>query len=439
MTWGFDPARDGAAFREAALAFGRDVYVGHGKLEVLPKVVVRGLDDVAIAFTPGVGHVVREIQARPESLSELTGRDNTIAIVTDGTAVLGFGDAGPSAALPVMEGKAIMFKMLAGIDCIPLCARARDGAHLVDIMAALEPTFGGYNLEDVAAPTCFSVMAEAERRLGVPILHDDQYGTATVITAGLLNALTVVGKEPGAARVVVNGVGAAGTATIDMLQAAGIGDIVAVDKVGILASGRTYPLAHWQRLAETTNRDGITGDLARAMRGADGFVGVSVANIVTADMVRSMAERAIVFALANPDPEIAPDEAWAAGAAVVASGRFDFPNHCNNVLAFPSLMRAALATKATRISRDLCLATARAIGAQVPQSELSPTRILPSPLDDDLYPTVAEAAARAAVALGLARVDPGVGAVLAETRLRRRLVGERQRQLESMNLSRASA
>ncbi|MGH6881032.1 NAD(P)-dependent malic enzyme [Hypericibacter sp.] len=415
--------------KEAALAFGRDVYYGHGKIEILPKVAVHSLADMAVAYTPGVGHAVREIQARPEALSELTAKDNLVAIVTDGTAVLGFGNAGPRAAAPVMEGKATMFKLLAGIDCFPLCIQARDAAHLIDILEALEPGFGGYNIEDVAAPACFEVVRQLEQRVDIPAMHDDQYGTATVIAAGIINALKVTGRAAKDIRVVVNGIGAAGTATIDMLQALGVGEITAHDKAGILYRGGSYAHEHWRRIAETTNPDRLQGDLAAAMRGADVFIGVSVANQVTPEMVRSMARGPIVFGLANPEPEIRPDVALAAGAAIVASGRFDFPNHCNNVLAFPALMRAALDTKTRRVSREMCLAASRTIAAEISDAELAPDLILPSPLSATLYPNVAEAVAREAVKQGLARVDPGVGAVATKTAHLRRLVHERQRSL----------
>jgi malate dehydrogenase (oxaloacetate-decarboxylating) len=417
--------------KEAALAFGRDVYYGHGKIEILPKVAVQSLADMAVAYTPGVGHAVREVQDRAEALSELTAKDNLIAIVTDGTAVLGFGNAGPRAALPVMEGKATMFKLLAGIDCMPLCIQSRDTAHLVDILQALEPGFGGYNIEDVAAPACFDLVRRLEECVAIPAMHDDQYGTATVIAAGFINALKVTGRRPENIRVVVNGAGAAGTATVDMLQALGVGEITVHDKAGILHRGEAYPHAHWRHIAETTNRQGLQGDLATALRGADAFVGVSVANQVTPEMVKSMSKGPIVFGLANPEPEIRPDVAQAAGAAIVASGRFDFPNHCNNVLAFPALMRAALDTKARRVSREMCLAASRAIAAAVPETELTHDSILPSPLSEMLYPQVAEAVAREAVAQGLARLDPGRGAVAAKTTELRRLVRERQRSLPS--------
>lgn len=418
--------------RDEAIAFCRDGYVGHGKLEILPKVTVRELRDIAVAFTPGVGHAVKEIQARPEALGELTNRDNTIAIVTDGTAVLGYGNAGPRAAMPVMEGKSAMFKMLAGIDCVPLCVEGRDGAYLVELMQALEPSFGGYNLEDVASPVCFEVMRRVESEVSVPVLHDDQYGTATVIIAALANALKVTGRPADQQRVVVNGAGAAGTATVRMLSAFGVGDIVVNDRDGILCRGRAHRHAHWDEIARTTNVEGRQGDLSAALRGADVFIGLSVANLVTQDMIRSMARSPIVLALANPDPEILPEAALAAGAAIAASGRFDYPNHCNNVLAFPSLMRGALDCKARRISIDMCLAAAAAIAGAAPDATLSPSCILPSPLDPELYPSVAEATAQAAVRENLARVIPARGAVAAHTRELCAMLHLRQKSIPSL-------
>ncbi len=417
---------------EEALTLARNVYHGHGKIEILPKVVVRELRDIAVAFTPGVGHVVRRLVERPEELVEQTAKDNLIALVTDGTAVLGYGDIGARAGMPVMEGKAVMFKMLAGVDCMPLCLEVDRSERLVDIVAALEPSFGGFNLEDVAAPACFGVMAALEERLSVPILHDDQYGTATVIIAGLINALKVAGRAPGEVRVVVNGVGAAGSATVAMLEALGVGDIVAVDRPGILHPDAALDHPHWRAIAARTNADRLRGGLAEAMRGANVFIGLSVGGLVDQAMVRTMAADPIVFGLANPDPEILPDAARAAGAAVVASGRFDYPNHCNNVLAFPALMRGALDCKARRVSLGMCLAAAYAIAAAVPGQALAADNILPSPLDPELYPDVAEAVAQAAVAEGLARVVPPAGAVADNTRRLRALVGRRQAELETL-------
>jgi malate dehydrogenase (oxaloacetate-decarboxylating) len=412
-----------------ALSVGRDVYYGHGKIEILPKVLVHGMRDMAVSYTPGVGHVVRHLLERPEALHDQVAKDNLVALVTDGTAVLGYGNAGPHAGMPVMEGKATMFKLLAGIDCMPLCVATRSTDHLADVIAALEPTFGGINIEDVAAPGCFALMSRLEGELSIPALHDDQFGTATVATAGVINALEVVGRKPADLRAVVNGIGAAGTAIVQMLEALGVGEILAVDREGILTEGADLPHQHWRQIARRTNRGRRSGGLADAMRGADLFIGVSVARLVTADMVRSMNRDPIVFGLANPEPEILPDQAKSAGAAVTASGRFDYPNNCNNVLAFPALMRGALDTKARRVSLGMCLAAAKAIAACVPRQELSPDRILPSPLSEDLYPTVAQAVADAAVAEGLARHDPGRDGVAVHTRELRRLVQLRQQGL----------
>ena len=414
---------------EEALSVARDPYCGHGKIEILPKVVVNGLRDMAVSHTPGVGKVVQHILAHPDMLHEQTAKDNMIALVTDGTAVLGFGNAGPHAGMPVMEGKAVMFKLLAGIDCMPLCVSSRGPSHLVDIITALEPSFGGFNLEDVAAPGCFEVMRELDGGLEVPALHDDQYGTATVVTAGVLNSMKLLGRRPQDIRAVVNGVGAAGTATIQLLQEIGIGDIIALDRQGILRSGDDHAFDHLRDVAAKTNAGRISGGLADAMKGADLFVGLSGPRLVTAAMVRSMNKDPIVFGLANPDPEIMPHEATAAGAAITASGRFDFPNQCNNVLAFPGLMRGALDTRARRISVGMCLAAAKAIADCIEADTLGTKNILPSPLDPDVHPMVAEAVARASMAEGLARRFAAPGAVERRCRDLRTTVQARQREL----------
>ncbi len=418
--------QDDLRYAEASLRVLREPYVGHGKLEVLPKVVVRDLDDIALLYTPGVGYAVKEILARPEALGELTGRDNTIAVVSDGTAVLGLGRAGPRAALPVMEGKASMFKLLVGIDAIPLCLDVKSPEQLVDILVAVEPNFGGYNLEDVAAPHCFEVMEQAPGRLSVPIIHDDQYGTATVIVAALMNAFKLLVRDAAQQRVVVCGDGAAGTATSRLLQAFGIGDVLCVGLSGIIHRGERYADPHRQWLAEHTNRDGRKGDLAAALRGADVFVGLSVAGLMKPDMVRTMNAKPVVLSLANPVPEIMPEDSLAGGAAIAASGRFDYPNQCNNVLAFPGLMRGALDCGALRIDHEACLAAARAIAADVPEARLRPDNILPTPLSDTLYPAVSEAVAQDLVGRKLARREPAPGAVAEHTRTLRALVAERQ-------------
>ncbi len=412
--------------KERALSFGRDVYYGHGKIEILPKVVVRSLEEMAAAYTPGVGFAVQEILARPEAHWEQTAKGNLIALISDGSAVLGLGKAGPMAAGPVMEGKAVMFKVLAGVDCVPLCLRVRSTEELIEAIVALEPNFGAINLEDIAAPACFEVVARLRERLSIPVLHDDQYGTATAVVAALINALEVTGKKLESQRVVINGSGAAGTAAADLLLTLGLGDLIMVDRQGILHRNTTYDVPHFNSLSQRTNRNNLSGDLTVALRDADVFIGLSVGGIVTGDMVRSMASSPIVFALANPEPEIMPSEAEAAGAAVVGTGRFDFPNQCNNVLAFPALIRGALDVRATEINNQMCLAAARAIAADVPRSELRHDRILPTPFSETLYPRVAEAVARAAVAMKVAAEDPGEGVVAENCRNLRALVAKRQ-------------
>lgn len=423
--------------RSAAMRVVRNVYVGTGKIEVLPKYLISGMHDIAAVFTPGVGYLVQEILQRPDALGELTGRDNTIAVVTDGTAVLGLGNVGPRPALPVMEAKASMFKLLVGIDAIPICLATGDGDELVAILKAMEPTFGGYNLEDVASPICFDVMSKAESGLMVPIIHDDQYGTATVVAAGLINSWKLLGRLARDQRVVVCGDGAAGTATVDLLRALGVGEITVVGLEGIWPHNHNYPDQHRRNVLGPTNNSGMRGALADAMRGADAFVGLSTAGIVTEEMVRSMATNPVVFAMANPVPEIMPAAASRGGAAIVATGRFDFPNQCNNVLAFPSLMRAALDTKAIRVSSECCIEAARAIAADVPEKELRPDNILPTPLSETLYPAVAEVTARAIVSCGLARMEPQPGMVAKRTSEYRAAVVYRLQQIKELVRSQA--
>ena len=309
-----------------------------------------------------------------------------------------------------------------------MCISVPNSLELVENLAALEPTFGGYNIEDVAAPGCFELMHELEARLTVPAIHDDQYGTATVIAAAIMNACKVTNREPGHLRVVINGAGAAGTATFDLLSGMGVGDIIVNDLAGILCMGQVESPAHHVSIAAHSNRDRRQGSLAEAVRGADVFIGVSVARQLSSDMIRTMQPDPIILALANPVPEIMPEEALVAGAAIVATGRFDYPNQCNNVLAFPALMRAAIDTRAMRLDREVYLAAARSIAAE--NAALSPSSILPSPLSPTLYPNVAEATAQAIVKRGLAQRDPGRGYVANNTRLLRKLVAERQKDLQ---------
>ncbi len=418
--------------QEAAVSAVRDVFCGHGKLEVVPKVYVGSLRDVATLYTPGVGTLVQRIVADASQADILTNRANTIAVVTDGTAVLGFGRTGPLPAIPVMEGKAIMFKLLAGLDAVPLCLDVRDSAKLVDHIAALEPSFAGFNLEDVASPHCFATVEELTRRLSVPVFHDDQYGTATVIVAGLMNALKVVGKRKEDIRIVVNGAGAAGTAAARLSLAWGAGDVVVCDRHGVLCEGEVQPSMHMAALASITNKSRIKGTLADALKGADAFVGLSTGPLIDASHIQSMAKSAVVFACANPVPEIMPHEAIAAGAAIAGSGRFDAPNQCNNVLAFPGIMRGAVDVSVKNITETICLAASRAIADHVTTAQLGPENVLPNPLDSELCPMVAEAVAAQAAAEGLARKQYMQGAIAERVRALNRVSGHQQEILRGL-------
>ncbi len=421
---------------ESAIAAVRDVVPGHGKLEVVPKVTVGSLRDIATLYTPGVGTLVQRIAADPHAVDTLTNRANTIAVVTDGTAVLGFGRTGPLPAVPVMEGKAIMFKLIAGLDAVPICLSVKDPEALADHIAALEPSFAGFNLEDVAAPHCFSTMEQLEARLSVPAFHDDQYGTATVIAAGLINAAEVVGKKKENMRVVVNGAGAAGTAAARLILALGVGDVVVCDRHGILSADQNQPFPHMAALAGRTNRERQKGSLTDALRGADAFVGLSTGGLLNASHIRSMAKSAIVFACANPEPEIMPRDALAAGAAISGSGRFDSPNQCNNVLAFPGIMRGAVDLCVRRVTEKMCLAAAKTIAAHV-GSRLAPDNVLPSALDTELCPLVAEAVAAQAVAGGEARKPYVRGEIAGRVRALNRISAWQQDNLRTLSKSTA--
>lgn len=418
--------RIGAITPQASIAAVQNAVVGYGKLEIVSKVHVGSLHDVATLYTPGVGTLVRRVMENPAELETLSNRGNTIAVVTDGTAVLGFGNAGPLAALPVMEGKAIMFKLLAGLDAVPVCLNVSDPAKLTDHIAALESNFAGFNLEDVAAPHCFRVVEELSERTSIPVFHDDQYGTATVIVAGLMNATKVVGKKPEELRVVVNGAGAAGTAAARLISRWGVGDIIVCDRHGILARGEKQPSAHMDALATMTNREGRTGTLADALKGADVFVGLSTGGLLSPVHIRSMAKSAIVFACANPEPEIMPAAAIEAGAAIAGSGRFDADNQCNNVLAFPGIMRGAVDIGAKRVTETMCLAASNVIAARVDESALAPNNVLPTPLDPDLCPTVAEAVAAQGAAEGNGRKSYRVGEIAASVRAHNRRMAKQQ-------------
>ena len=361
-----------------------------GKLETVATKPLRDRDDLSLLYTPGVADVCRAIAVDPDLSFRYTTRRNTVAVVTDGTAVLGLGDIGPVAALPVMEGKSVLFKHFGGVDSVPVCLESGTVDELVDAIARLAPTYGGINLEDISAPRCFDIEAALKERLDIPVFHDDQHGTAIVTLAALFNAADVVGRELSTLRVVVAGAGAAGVAIANIFERAGISDVVVADSRGIIATSREDLGPHKRRLAESTNPRGLTGSLAHALVGADVFVGVSGGS-VPEEQVATMADGAVIFALANPDPEVAPEVA-ARHAAVVATGRSDYPNQINNVLAFPGLFRGALDCGASAITEEMKIAAARAIAdlVQHPTAE----EIVPSVFDERVAPAVAEAVRR---------------------------------------------
>jgi malate dehydrogenase (oxaloacetate-decarboxylating) len=373
-----------------------------GKLEVAPKVPLKTRDDLSMAYTPGVARVCRAIADDPEKVWNLTIKQNTVAVVTDGTAVLGLGDIGPEAALPVMEGKAILFKEFAGIDAWPVCLATRDPDEIVSIVAALAPAFGGINLEDISAPRCFDIERRLRAQLDVPVFHDDQHGTAVVVLAALLNGLQVVGKALEDVRVVITGAGAAGAATARMLASAGVGEIVCCDRRGALHRGRSDLDPFKADLAAETNPSGLRGSADNVLHGADVFIGLSAPGAVTLEGVRSMADEAIVFAMANPSPEIAPEEIEHL-VAVVGTGRSDYPNQINNVLAFPGIFRGALDVRATTITREMELAAAHALAGVVEPDHVADDYVIPSVFDQRVAPAVAAAVAQAAESSGVAR------------------------------------
>ncbi|MDN5726365.1 MAG: NAD-dependent malic enzyme [Propionibacteriales bacterium] len=361
-----------------------------GKIEMMAKHPIRNRDDLSMIYTPGVARVCLAIAKNPEDARRLTVKRNSVAVITDGSAVLGLGNIGPEAAMPVMEGKAALFKRFGEIDAWPLCLDTQDVDEIVSVVKAVAPGFAGINLEDISAPRCFEIEARLREALDIPVFHDDQHGTAIVVLSALINALRVVGKELDEVRVVMSGAGAAGTAIMKLLLDAGVGYIVAADINGVVHSGRTGMDAELAWIAEHTNPDGLSGTLAEAMVGADVFIGVSAPNIITAENVASMADKSIVFALANPEPEIHPAEATR-HAAVVATGRSDFPNQINNVLAFPGVFRGLLDAQSRDITSEMLVAAARALAAVVTDSELNATYITPSVFNPDVHTAVAKA------------------------------------------------
>ena len=362
-----------------------------GKLDIQPKMQITNRDDLSLAYTPGVAAPCLEIQKDPQKSYTLTGRGNTVAVITDGTAVLGLGDIGPEAGMPVMEGKCVLFKEFGGVNAIPLCIRSKDTEEIVNTIALLAGSFGGINLEDIAAPRCFEIEKRLKEVCDIPVFHDDQHGTAIVVLAGIINALKVVGKQKEDCKVVVNGAGSAGIAIAKMLLSYGFKDLTLCDRQGILCSGD--PSLNWmqEKMTQITNLSHKTGTLADAMKGADIFVGVSAPGIISQDMVRSMAKDSILFTMANPDPEILPHLAKEAGAKVVGTGRSDFPNQVNNVLVFPGIFKGALEGHSTHITSEMKLAAAHAIAGLVPAEELSDTNILPHAFDPQIADVVSAA------------------------------------------------
>lgn len=375
-----------------------------GKIEVVSKVAVKTREDLSLAYTPGVAEPCRKIYENEENVYKYTSKGNLVAVVTDGTAVLGLGDIGPKAGLPVMEGKSILFKEFAGVDAFPICLDTKDVDEIVRTVKLIAPGFGGINLEDIGAPRCFEVEERLKKELDIPVFHDDQHGTAIVVLAGIINALKVVGKKIEDIKVVVNGAGAAGTAIAKLLLSSGVKNLIACDKVGILYRGIENVDDAKKELAKVTNPDNIQGTLADALVGADVFIGVSAPGIVTQDMVRSMNKDSILFAMANPTPEIMPNEAKMAGARVIGTGRSDFPNQVNNVLAFPGIFRGALDVRAKEINEEMQIAAAYAIASMVKEENLSEENVIPYALDRTVAANVAKAIKKAARESGAARL-----------------------------------
>ena len=377
-----------------------------GKIEIRSKVIVKTNEDMSLAYTPGVAEPCLRIQKNREDIYRYTSKGNFVAVVSDGTSVLGLGDIGAHASMPVMEGKALIFKLFAGVDAFPICVDTRDIDELVNTVKCISPSFGGINLEDIGAPRCFEIEERLKKLLDIPVSHDDQHGAATVVLSGLINALKVVGKKFSEIKVAISGAGAAGTATAKLLLDRGAGDVIVTDTAGIIYKGREGMNPYKKELAEHTNKKRISGTLADAMKGADVFVGLSVGGIVSEKMVRSMADDAIVFALANPTPEIMPEKARKAGARIVGTGRSDCLNQINNSLGFPGIFRGALDTWAGDINEEMKLAAADVLASLV--QEPTQDLFIPSIFDPDVAPEVAKAVAKAAMDSGVAgrRMDP---------------------------------
>jgi malate dehydrogenase (oxaloacetate-decarboxylating) len=375
-----------------------------GKISVSSKVPVANKDDLSTAYTPGVAEPCRRINKDKDLVYKYTAKGNLVAIVTDGTAVLGLGDIGPEAAMPVMEGKAVLFKEFGDVDAFPICLDTKDVDEIVETVKRIAPTFGGINLEDISAPRCVEIERRLKAELDIPVFHDDQHGTAVVVIAGMINALKLAGKRIEDVKIVINGAGSAGSAIAKMLIALGATDIKVCDRRGILHPDAPENDFSKEEIANLTNPERITGSLADAMKGSDIFIGVSAAKVVSEEMVASMSEKPLVFPMANPEPEIMPDLAKKAGAFIVGTGRSDFPNQLNNVLAFPGIFRGTLDVRASDINEEMKIAASMAIASIIDESELSPEYIIPNPFDERIVERVSKAVADAAVKSGVSRI-----------------------------------
>lgn len=376
----------------------------NGKIEVVCRVPMETRDDLSLAYTPGVAQPCLEIQKDINKSYELTRRSNLVAVITDGTAVLGLGDIGPEAGMPVMEGKCALFKAFGNVDAIPLCVRSKDVDEIVRTVSLISGSFGGINLEDISAPRCFEIEKKLKEVCDIPVFHDDQHGTAVVVLSGVLNALRFVGKQMSDSTVVINGAGSAGIAIGKLLLKIGVGNLIMVDREGIICDGEKQLNRSHEEIAKITNKNKLKGSLADALNGADVFVGVSKPGLVTPEMIKTMNEKPVIFAMANPTPEIMPDLAKQSGAAVVGTGRSDFPNQINNVLAFPGIFRGALDVRASEINDEMKIAAAKAIASFVTDDKLSADYIIPSALDRNVAAAVAKAVAQAARDTGAARI-----------------------------------
>lgn len=377
-----------------------------GKLEITPNIKVTNKEELSLAYSPGVAEPCKEIHEDPRTVYDYTIKKNTVAVVTDGTAVLGLGNIGASASIPVMEGKAVLFKSFAGINGVPIALDTKDTEEIIRTVKLISPNYGGINLEDISAPRCFEIEDRLKKETNIPVFHDDQHGTAIVTMAGLINALRIVDKDLSDIKVVLNGAGAAGIAIVKLLDSYGVRNMIMCDSRGAIFEGRPYGMNDTKDyVAKFTNKDKIEGSLQDVIKGADVFIGVSVANLLSKDMVKSMADDAIIFAMANPNPEIKPNDAKEAGAKVVGTGRSDFPNQINNVLAFPGIFRGALDTESTHINEDMKKAAVEAIANLIDEDELNPDYCIPGPFDKRVAPSVAREVAEAAMETGVARIE----------------------------------